>query len=216
MKDLLRSALVYRRPGVTSDMDPAQLSVLREYKDLPVTGLRVMDVGGNIGAAAIMFALQKAEMVVSYEPFAANYDLLFQNTRPFPNIIVVDAALTNYPNNTILDLWVPNDKMPGSSSLTEFRGRTPHKVHSLNFMEQLNSYQFQSIKFDCEGAEWELLLKNEIPSFVTAIVGEFHFGKKHWRTDCLPALQQKLSSWQVILAPKDTGKNWHTIACWTR
>jgi FkbM family methyltransferase len=53
----------------------------------------VVDLGGNIGCSAIYFANRWPEAkIVVVEPLLANFELLKQNTRFYPNIIPVHAA----------------------------------------------------------------------------------------------------------------------------
>jgi FkbM family methyltransferase len=214
-KEELRKHLIHRRPEVTSDADWGQLTVIQEYKHLPITGKRVMDIGGNIGAMAVRCALEKCELVVSYEPEPANYDLLEKNTRPFANVLPVNAAVTNDPSGRMIDLWLTNTRTMGSCSIIPFRGRTPKKVKTINFQEELERHRFQSIKMDCEGAEWYLLAM-EIPPYVKDIVAELHFTKKEWRNPTFGMIMGKFSEWDLIHKPKDTGKNFHTLVHWRR
>ena len=216
-KQELASHLKHRRPDVTSDEDWGQLTVIREYKDLPIEGKRVMDIGGNIGAMAIRCALEGCEMVMTYEPEQDNYRVLLDNTAPFDAIVANRFAVTNDPSGTRKNLWLTGTGTMGSCSTTEFRGRIPQEITTVNFMEELSMWEFTSIKMDCEGEEWELL-SNPIPDFVTDIVAELHFTKRYWREELfLPTLARMAQQgFYFVREPKNTGKNFHTLAHWRR
>lgn len=216
-KDVLRSYLPHRRPGVTSDEDWGQMTVLTEYRDLPIKGRVVMDVGGNIGAMAVRSALEGALRVYTYEPEPSNYDVLAKHIAPFSNVTGINAAVTLQPTGTPINLWLTNERTMGSCSTTEFRGRTPVQVRSVNFIEELDRIQPESIKMDCEGAEWELLVAT-LPECVKDVIAELHFTKKFWRTTDFPYTLDwmKRQGFELIKEPKDTGKNFHTLAHWRR
>ncbi len=216
----LKSHLKYTRPGVTSDEDWGQLTVISEYKTLPIEGKRVMDVGGNIGAFAIRAVLEGCQYVWTYEPEASNYQCLLKNCTPFVGhgLTPYNYALTNDPTGTKKNIWLTGTGTMGSSSMTEFRGRSPQEVVCVNFMEELNAGLFESIKMDCEGEEWALLGDNILPLHVRDVVVELHFTKRYWRDEHYDPLllHMKIQGFDVVKAPKNTGKNFHTLAHWSR
>jgi len=217
-RDELRAHLTHRRPGVTSDEDWGQLTVITEYKDLPIEGKRVMDVGGNIGAFAIRASLEGCELVKTYEPEHDNFHTLTQHVKGLSNVEICNAALTNDPTGTPKKLWLTGTGTMGSCSTTEFRGRTPINIVTINFMEELEKYEFTSIKMDCEGEEWALLGENTLPMYVTDVVAELHFTKRYWREQHYPSLLRHMrhQGFYEHKMPKSTGKNFHTIAHWRR
>ena len=181
-KHELAKHLKHRRPHVTSDQDWGQLTVIREYKDLPIEGRRVMDIGGNIGAMAVRCALEGCELVMTYEPEEDNYRVLLDNCAPFGSIVASHVAVTNDVSGTRKNLWLTGTGTMGSCSTTEFRGRVPQEIVTVNFMEELRMFEFPSIKMDCEGEEWELL-KNTLPPFVKDVVAELHFTNRYCREE---------------------------------
>lgn len=216
-KEQLRAALPFRRPGVTSDEDWGQLTVLTEYRDLLIKNRVVMDVGGNIGAMAVRCSLEGAAEVHTYEPERSNWDVLIKHTFPLKAIYSYNVALTLDPSGSEIDLWLTNERTLGSCSTTKFRGRTPQKISTLNFVEELERIRPQSIKMDCEGAEWELLTV-PLPPSVDDVVAELHFTKRYWREENYPEILKwmKEQGFYPLKAPKDTGKNFHTLAHWRR
>ena len=218
----LKSHIKHTRPGVTSDEDWGQLTVIKEYEHLPIEGKRVMDVGANIGAFTIRALLEGAEYVVAYEPEASNYEYLKKNLAPFYDggrtFVLQNAALTNEPSDTKKDIWLTGRGTMGSSSMTEFRGRIPQEVRTINFMSELDALEPDSIKMDCEGSEWELLGDNTLPEYVKDVVAELHFTKRYWREKHYDPLllHMKIQGFDLIREPRNTGKNFHTLAHWRR
>ena len=152
-REQLRAALEHRRPGVTSDEDWGQLTVIKEYEHLPIEGKTLLDVGGNIGAFACRAAMEKCKKVVTYEPHPDNFHLLCLNTYPWAELVVpVKAALVTHEEKEV-DLWLTNERTMGSCSTTAFRGRTPIKVPVQNFQLVVYLLQPDGIKMDCEGSE---------------------------------------------------------------
>ena len=216
----LKSHLKHTREGITSDEDWGQLTVIKEYEHLPIEGKRVMDVGGNIGAFAIRAALEGCQYVWTYEPEASNFDYPLRNCKPFmsTHITPMNFALTNDPNGVKKNIWLTGRGTMGSSSMTEFRGRIPQEVRCINFMGEIQAGKFDSIKMDCEGSEWELLGDNFLPDHVKDVVAELHFTKRYWREENYDALllHMRMQGFTYLREPKNTGKNFHTLAHWRR
>lgn len=213
----LRAALEHRRPDITSDEDWGQLTVIKEYEHLPLAGKTLLDVGGNIGAFAVWAAMNGCKRVITFEPEQENFSLLSRNTYPWAEqVLPIRAALVTH-HELEVDLWLTGTKTMGSCSTTQFRGRTPVRVPAMYFPDVVKGYQPDGIKMDCEGAEWDLL-DYLLPPCVKDVAAELHFTKRHWREISFPWLldwmeEQKFT---LIREPKNTGKNFHTIAHWRR
>ena len=216
-RDQLRAALEHRRPGVTSDEDWGQLTVIKEYEHLPIEGKTLLDVGGNIGAFACRAAMEGCKKVITFEPHPDNFHLLSLNTYPWAEVVSpMHAALVTHDQKEV-DLWLTNERTMGSCSTTEFRGRTKITVPAHNFGLTLYLYQPDGIKMDCEGAEWDLLT-TLLPPCVKDVAAELHFTKKMWREKSLPQVMLVMAGqgFEFIRHPVNTGKNFHTIAHWRR
>jgi FkbM family methyltransferase len=218
-KEQLRSYLIHRRPGVTSDEDWGQLTVIKEYEHLPIKGKVILDIGGNIGAMAIRCAVEGCKHVYTYEPEPSNFHMLSYNTYPWAEVITpTKAAVTVLPTGTEIELWLTNERTMGSCSTTEFRGRKPIPITTVNFHQEMLATEPDGIKLDCEGEEWSLLRNTKLLDSVKDVVAELHFTKKHWRTDYYPQTLDVMmkQGFRLIREPKNTGKNFHTIAHWRR
>jgi FkbM family methyltransferase len=216
-KDQLRAALEHRRPDVTSDEDWGQLTVIKEYEHLPIEGKVLLDVGGNIGAFAIRAAMEGCKRVYTFEPEAENFRLLSHNTYPWAEQVVPMRAALISTDDKEVNLWLTGTNTMGSCSTTEFRGRTPVVVPAMNFAKVVEDIEPHGIKMDCEGAEWDLL-DYLLPACVKDVAAELHFTKRHWREVSYPWLLDwmKEQGFELIREPKNTGKNFHTIAHWRR
>jgi len=162
--------LLLGRPRVGSSTD---LFVLREilaeeaYRDvlplLPDRPLRVVDIGANLGATTIWLSRKKRLFeVFCFEPEADSFRLLNFNlaangcncARPVPKAV----GGTTRTARMLLD-----DKCPGGASIytAPAAGQTAigSSVEVVAFSEWLQETpgQFDLLKMDCEGAEWEIL-----------------------------------------------------------
>ena len=116
----------------------------------------IIDAGANVGFSAIYFARQYPEaQIFAIEPDATNFELLYENTRYYPNVQCFNAAL--WPIETPLAITNPNDSNPAaynvrpSTSFPGIRSLTPLKL-----LEIAGPSQIDIFKIDIEGAELEL------------------------------------------------------------
>ena len=62
----------------------------------------IVDLGGNIGAAALLFHLRYKAQVLSIEAIAETYTKLAQNCSPYPKITTVHQAVGSNSESTTL------------------------------------------------------------------------------------------------------------------
>ena len=183
------SYLMLARPSTTSLAD---LYVLREvlleetYRDvlplLPRRGLRVVDIGANLGSFTIWLSrTAKVDEAFCFEPEPDSFRLLqfnlAQNGCGFAH--AVDKAVggqsraaqvtlkANSPGGTSIYASVPDSDRPQGKAiqvlaLGEWLGKTPGA--------------FDLLKMDCEGSEWEIVRRTS-PSDLArfrAVVAEVH------------------------------------------
>jgi len=85
---------VYLRPWSSDLYVFEQLIVDREYDTPLATPTTVLDAGANIGLASVYFANRFPDArIVAVEPESNNFEMLRMNTRRYPNIRCVRAAV---------------------------------------------------------------------------------------------------------------------------
>lgn len=142
----------------------------------------VLDIGGNIGAAAVYFAsTYRRARVLTFEPIAENFALLKRNVAPYSNIEAFDFALGPSDESVQL-IESPDRRNLGGYSIFQ-RGATSDASRVTVSSRAIGSVLAESgvqtadvIKVDTEGAEWNILtaIPEPILSRVKWIVGELH------------------------------------------
>ncbi|MBM84295.1 MAG: hypothetical protein CMJ78_27380 [Planctomycetaceae bacterium] len=120
----------------------------------------IVDAGANIGTSSIAFAMRfPTAQIFAIEPEARNFEMLVSNTRSFPNIIPIHAAIWGAnETRTILDQnsghWgytVANTQLAS--------GELNQEVVCMTVGHLLDEYQLDQIdilKVDIEGSEKEV------------------------------------------------------------
>lgn len=118
----------------------------------------IVDAGGNGGFSSVYFANRyPGARVMAIEPFPDNFALLAENTRPYPNIIPVNAALWSFDGPLIIGA-------PRGSEFGTLPVRAGHvpggiPVQGRTLPSLLKQHRFPRIdylKMDIEGAEAEV------------------------------------------------------------
>jgi FkbM family methyltransferase len=142
----------------------------------------VLDIGGNIGAAAIYFArIYPQARIFSFEPIAENFALLERNILPYKNIRGFNLALGPSDESAQL-IASPDERNLGGYSIFQ-RGATPECVRIRvscravrDVLLEIGAQAPDLIKIDTEGSEFRILtaLPENTLSRVMWIVGELH------------------------------------------
>jgi FkbM family methyltransferase len=179
--------------------NPGSITVSREifagntYKPVPsVRDVRlVVDIGANIGAAAIFFHTQyPGARIVAIEPSSAAFDLLARNTAQFPAIQTHRTAL--YDRKARMPLHVGNmDSITnsfGNSVLAGSRSELLELEEARAFFEREGLTRADILKLDTEGCEWPILtsLQPWLGNF-RVIYLEYHSENDRQRIDALLA-----------------------------
>lgn len=142
----------------------------------------ILDIGGNIGAAALYFAKSYPEAkIYSFEPIINNFSLLERNIAPYLNIKAFNVALGSR-DETIELIESPDPCNFGGFSIYQ-RGATPEcqriSVQCRDAGTMLTEIGIDVpdiIKVDTEGAEYAIL--TAFPEGVLArvpwVLGELH------------------------------------------
>lgn len=166
-----------------SVLDSADLAVLREvfleeeYKlDLAHNPKCIVDLGSNIGASVIYFALKYPNAriwAIEADPNTAA--MLAKNMEPFPLVTVKNYAITD-SDGTALFYVHPESRI--SSSLAErVAGQVGIEVPARTFESVLREEHIEHVdllKFDIEGGEYAAFKNPSSLEKVAHLVGEVH------------------------------------------
>jgi len=155
---VLRNGLrFWIRPHSSDRAAITEVLVLGCYSAVP-EGSVVVDVGGNIGAFSLAASL-RAAVVYTLEPVRANFEMLRRNIElnKAGNIIAERLAMAG--ENGECEMSVA-----GVSSSMHYREAKAkvEKVPTITlerFLEERGISQVDYLKMDCEGSEWDIVLK---------------------------------------------------------
>ena len=187
----------------------------RSYRTLPVKDRLVMDIGANIGAFTRWALNNGATSVICLEPETSNFECLRYNTQNAPVALYNACAALE---EGITELWLSSTtKNPGNTSQTSRKGRFKEdNVKTINVHELMRSRGVQSVKMDCEGAEYEIGWPDLMPESVRDVAAELHLSDKLFRSRCEEMIESyKVAGWKAVVEPKVKG-SWNTLAHWTR
>ena len=196
--------------------DVAIIREVASYAKMDVVGKAVLDIGAHIGAYTILAGQLGATHVTAVEPHAGNFKLLMANTRLHygPEYDCLFGAVGVDPLAKRLKLYV---KSCPSMNSAYVKGGEEVSVRAYFWPELMRRQEYGAIKLDCEGAEYDVLLRGgSIPESVTSLLVELHLGKKVWRNEHAPQVIDLLSNWRCIVEPKIGPKNWVTLGIWER
>jgi FkbM family methyltransferase len=145
----------------TSDVDVfLGIFILEHYSlsDLRSMPEIIVDAGAYVGYSSIYFANQYPHArIIAIEPEQTNFDLLTENTKAYPNIFPLKAAL--WCKSAPLDVVNPNSEK-WAVQITESK---LGKIQAITIIELMKRYNFDHIdilKLDIEGTEKLLFAKN--------------------------------------------------------
>lgn len=171
----LRNGLRFRiRPGTTDRAAVSEVFLLHSYKPVP-RGAIVIDVGANVGAFTL-FGARTAKVVYALEPVTDNFEALRRNVEinDANNISLHRLAMAG--ENGEIQISVA-----GVESSIHFQtpGARLERVTTVTlerFLDEQRIAQVDYLKMDCEGAEWDILLKTApaVLSRIRHIELEFH------------------------------------------
>jgi FkbM family methyltransferase len=147
----------------------------------PIRPQVILDIGGNIGVAAIYYAVRFPQaQIYTFEPIEENFILLRRNISPYSNIQALPVALGN--SNRFQEIFASDNprNFGGFSFFPE--GSNPsikRKVqikHARDYLCEIGVKKADLIKIDTEGSEYDILtsMDPEMLRETTWMVGELH------------------------------------------
>jgi FkbM family methyltransferase len=151
------------------------------YRNFPIKGKIVIDVGANIADSCIYFVSHGAKRIVGIEPLIENYELAEQNVKlnNFSNrISIVLAGCGARPGCVNIDVNRRNG-IGWQLSSSSYRGNTIPLLTLEQILQQSNVGQDEAaLKLDCEGCEYDVVLSspdNVLRRFSSILI-EYHYG----------------------------------------
>lgn len=154
-----------------------EVFVDKEYDWCPVENPKVIiDLGAHFGDTTLYYAACFPEAkIIAVEPSPENFARLVQHTKNNPNIIPVQVAVGATDGEITLHL------MPSSlgHSVIDRKGSGEAVVvPQLSLKTLFNKYDIKKadlIKFDIEGAEFDLFKSINPKEYAMAYIGEVHY-----------------------------------------
>ncbi len=161
---LINDVLFY--DGINNAENLYEIYFKNEYGFLNVHDKIVLDVGANIADTSIYFAKQGASKVISIEPDKRSFDTAVKNIQ----------KNNMGPDIELLPFGCGNERVIPDEQKT--------KIISLETLMGLYSYKPAILKLDCEGCEYETILKSssKLLSNFSQIQIEYHYGYKNLKS----------------------------------
>ncbi len=167
--------------------------------DLPFSPETIIDAGANIGMASIYFVHRypKAK-VIAIEPEPSNFAVLARNTRPYPSIVPVQAALWNRDGEISIGSREPNSGVKGKDGFVTHDGPGT-RVRALTLQTLMREMRITSVdllKVDIEGAEKEVFEVCDWMRAVRCLMIELHDRLKPGCSEAVNSVTQGFSQTQ--------------------
>jgi FkbM family methyltransferase len=163
-------------------------------------GWTVVDIGAGIGDFSIYAAYNHPNtLVYAYEPFPESYQLLIKNLtqNAVSNVVAFEEAVWCCEGKLVLDLSEGEPlQITSSDSLQEVKGHERVTIQAITLEEVLERERIDIVdllKLDCEGAEYEILMKapEETLTKIERIIMEYHdLDEDHAHKKLVPFLEK--------------------------
>ena len=190
-------------------------SAPREYSSLLLRDRVVLDVGANIGSFTRHAALSGAKLVVAIEPEESNFTCLQKNAGDLENVLLLRGCLGVLGGETEIFI-APSGKNPGNTTQTPRRGRHAQRVMCWSISDIMSKYKPESVKLDCEGAEYTIGWPHMMSSTVDIVAAEIHIQGFGIEMATEFAKSYTDAGWIGLQAPSLRASNWHTLGAWQR
>jgi FkbM family methyltransferase len=167
----------------------AQTLLWEQYAfELPFSPKTIVDAGANIGMASIYFTHKYPDArIIAIEAEASNFGLLVRNTRPYPAITPVHAALWNRDGEISVGEPDPATGAHGKWAFVtrEGPGVKVRAITMATLMKEAQIPTLDLVKIDIEGAEKEVFEAGDWIQNVRSLMIELH---DRYRTGCSEAV----------------------------
>ena len=190
----------------TSDKYCFKQIFLEEIYKLPIdiSPRAIVDCGANVGYASVYFASRyPCARIVAVEPEPSNFKALVANTRAYPNIVPIEAAIWDSPGYLAVDssdsAWESRVLTPGDGSLATVAAVTIQDIFARCPVNAIDV-----VKIDIEGAEKELFSSGSHSwlGHVRVLIVELH---DRIKSGCTEAFERALEGQRFTrLVRKDT------------
>ena len=151
-----------------------------DYKHIPENSDLILDIGANLGITSLHMLNKGTKQIYSFEPSSKALPYLTKNVEKYPNIKVIDKAISFNDNET---LRFYTDEIASSvGSLVEYQSNNFtdfEEVTTINintFFKENNIGKVDYVKLDCEGGEkpfFETITDKNLKK-IQIIEGEIH------------------------------------------
>ena len=135
--------------------------ITQVVKSRVTEGMKVVDVGANIGYYTLLFArlVGPSGKVYAFEPDPNNFALLSKNVEMngFTNVVLINKAASD--SSGVADLYISEHNKGGHSMFNFNREKTSIKVETVSLDDYFREYEgnIDFVKMDVEGAEYKVL-----------------------------------------------------------
>ena len=157
--------------------DFSAVYVSEDYKFLNVEDKNVIDIGANIGASSLYFALRNAKKVVALEPYPYSYSIAIKNLQ-LNSIGKERVTLLNagYGEDGTIKINSDFESTVGSDLKSSKEG-VEIRIISLKTLLEENNFDTAVLKMDCEGCEYNIVNEqDEALRKFKQIQIEYHYG----------------------------------------
>jgi len=162
----------------------------------------IVDLGSHVGSSVVAFkAAYPAARILAVEPDPRTFARLRRNISSFTDVACVNAAVAAVTGTRTL--YRQEGQSWASSLLPSANARAAVDVEVLTLDEVLARHEISKIdilKFDVEGAEWELFPFFAGMKTVEYLLGEVHFTPEHHAFD---AVLRLLDGFEVEIVRED-------------
>jgi len=136
----------------------------------------IVDLGAHFGDTALYYhAVYPDAQIIAVEPSPENYARLVRHTKHIPNITTVQAAVG--VTDGMMQLHLSNSSLGHSvvQRTSEDKQVAVRQISLPTLYDEHNITKADLLKFDIEGAEFELLASLDIEKIAKSYIGELHF-----------------------------------------